>query len=83
MAINKVKEMSKKRAVLLVLLAEAVIYLVLLVGLPAFENAVLCSTAYGETVTFTAPLILYFMPGLIGLLLIMVILRHKREVRDA
>lgn len=73
--------MSKKWAVLLVFLAEAFIYLFLLVGLPILESAVFCPTCNAREI-FAPPLILYFIPGLIGLLLIVVIWKQKREAKD-
>ena len=74
--------MSKKRAVLLVLVVEVFVYLFLLVGLPAFENAVSCYTLSSREL-FALPLILYFMPGLIGLFLIVVIFKRRKEVENA
>ena len=73
--------MSKKWAILLVLLGEALVYLFLLVGVPALENIPFCPTCNTREL-FDTPLILYFVPGLIGLLLIVVILKQEREGKD-
>ena len=64
--------MSKKWAISLVLLGEAVIYLILLVGVPALESTINCPTCNVREFIST-PLILYLLPGLIGLGIIVLI----------
>lgn len=73
--------MSKKLAIFLVLSGEVLVYLFLLVGMPILESAVFCPTCTAKEL-FAPPLILYFVPGLIGLLLIVLILKQKEEVKD-
>jgi len=70
--------MSKKWAISLVLLGEALIYLFLFVGVSALEDLILCPTCTAREL-FPTPLALYFVPGLIGLLFIVVILKQKKE----
>jgi uncharacterized membrane protein len=73
--------MSKKKSIILVVLAEALVYLLLLVGIPAIAKALICSTCNFRELMPT-PLIVYLLPGLIGIFFIMVILKQKREVKD-
>jgi len=73
--------MNKKLAISLVLLMEALVYLFLLVGMPALEGALFCPTCNAREL-FAPPLILYFMPGLIGLLFIVVIWKQRKEVKS-
>jgi len=72
--------MNRKWATLLVLLGEAVMYLILLVGLPAFERT-LCPTCNTRELIST-PLFLYLLPGLIGLGIIVLIWKQKEEVKE-
>jgi len=69
---------NKKLAILLVIAGEALVYLFLFVGLPAFEAAVICPTCNAREL-FPTPLILYFMPGLIGVLLIILVWKQKQK----
>ena len=71
--------MSKKTAISIVLGLEAVVYLFLFVGLPAIEEA-MCATC-GFTEEYAAPLILYIVPGLIGLLMLLVIAQKKVKIQ--
>ena len=73
--------MSRKWAILLVLLGEAVIYLILLVGLPALESTIDCPACNVREFVST-PLILYLLPGLIGLGIIVLICSKKGVSKD-
>lgn len=103
--------MNKKRAVLITVMAMAVIYLFLLVGIPALENMVPPYGGYEETAAtilspeatanWTAgpsfptrtynfdprpyrektPRVMYALPGLIGIVAIVLILKQKKEVK--
>lgn len=72
--------MSRKWAISLILGAEVLIYLFLLVGIPLIEKA-LCPTCNTREL-FTTPLILYLLPGLIGLGIIALIWKQKKEVKE-
>jgi len=71
--------MNKKWAILLVLVAEAVIYLFLLVGFPMFTDWVYSAPDVNEVGHWRTPLILYFIPGIIGAWFIFVIIKQKKE----
>ena len=73
--------MTKKWAVLLVIVGEALVYLFLLVGLPAIESAFICDTCNVREV-FGKPLLLYLTPGLIGLLLLVLIWKQRKGGKD-
>ncbi len=74
--------MSKKRAILLVLLGEAIIYLFLLVSWPLFLRwfyiSVLCTV--GREMPVIWPL--YLVPGLVGGWYVILILRQRKEAKD-
>ena len=72
--------MNKKRNIALILLGEGVLYLVLLVGLPLLTEAVTtCSNASDE---FVLPILVYFLPGLVGVWWIVLISFCQREVKS-
>ena len=73
--------MSKKKSLLLVLGVEALIYLFLLVGVPAFAEAFICDTCNAREL-FPTPLVVYFTPGLIGLIFVLLIWKQKGEIQD-
>lgn len=72
--------MSKKLALGIVLLVEAVVYLFLFVGIPAIEKW-LCPTCNAREL-FPTPWLLIATPGLIGALMCLLIWRTKPEVKD-
>ena len=92
--------MNKKLAILLTMVGIAVVYLFLLVGVPALEDAMPpCGDIPVANVTvnltadlrsvgppldfrpyrekYKAPLILYLVPGLVGIAFVVVILKQK------
>jgi len=71
--------MSKKKATILVLAFEIVIYIFLLVLMPMIEG-IFCATCNSREVfaSITAPL--YFTPGVLGVLLLILILKQKQGV---
>jgi len=76
--------MSKRKAIILVILAEAVIYLFLLVGWPMFvEYFYSCATCTQgqELQAIPGVWLVYLIPGLVGALYIMLIIVKKREVK--
>lgn len=73
--------MSKKWAVLIVLGIEVIVYLFLLVGVPAFEGTILCPTCNIREI-LAPPLVLYFIPGLIGIFMLALIWKQKKEVKS-
>ena len=101
------QKVNKKLAISMVMVVMAVIYLFLLVGLPALENMILpCgSSNLSETANFTtsnitvdwivgpavdirpdrerfkAPLIIYFVPGLVGIYAIVIIAIAKERTK--
>ena len=72
--------MSKKMAVFLVLLAEALVYLFLFVGVPALENFVAPPDCVAMDYPSARPF-LSFIPGLVGLLLLVGIWKQKKDVK--
>jgi len=71
--------MSKKLAILLVILGEALTYLFIFVAIPALEGLT-CPDCRAAS-DFEPPLFLYIIPGLVGAFSIVVILlRKKKEV---
>lgn len=75
--------MSKKWAILLVLLGESLIYLFLLVGLPMFaEELYSCTTCTWGRDNLGSPWFLYSVPGLFGVWFIWLIITQKKEAKD-
>jgi len=83
--------MNKKLAIGLVLLGGVLVYLFLLVGLPAFgaqldnpTSPLFCPDdgSCNARELFTPPLILYFMPGFVVVLVIVGIWKRKKEGKD-
>lgn len=72
--------MTKKKAILIVLGVEVLVYLFLLVGLPTFKD-MMFGPDYMERTIFAIPMFVYFVPLIIGLFMIMIIWRHK-EVKE-
>ena len=70
--------MRKRWSITLVVLAEALLYLFLLVGILAIAEAFICPTCNIREMVPT-PLIVYLTPGIIGLLLIVVICKQKKK----
>lgn len=70
--------MTKKKAIILVLVVEVLVYLFILVGLPTLENVVGCEAAGVANL----PWLLKVMPGLIGVLFLVLICKQKTEVKD-
>ena len=75
------KKMSKKMAISLVLLVEVLVYLFLFVGVPALENFTACPECNAMELPSARPF-LYFIPGLVGLVMILGIWKQKKEVED-
>ena len=73
--------MSKKRAILLVLLGEAIIYLFLLVGWPMFTRWFYAPTTCTEGGNLPVIWPAYFIPALIGFWYSALILRKKKEAK--
>lgn len=77
--------MGKRKAIILVILAEVVIYLFLLVGWPMlveyFYSCVTC-TGGRELQAIPGSWLAYLVPGLVGALYIMLIIVKKREVKN-
>ena len=72
--------MNKKRNIALIILVEGILYLALLIGLPLLTEAVVtCSYASDE---FVLPILVYFLPGLVGVWWILLILFWQREVKS-
>lgn len=71
--------MGKKRATLIVVGVEILIYLGIFVGIPALYRTLICSTCNSREL-FTLPLrIMSPTPGLIGLILILLIWWQGKE----
>ena len=75
------KKLTKKWAIISVVIIEALVYLFLFVGLPAINNLAFCPTCTAREL-FTPPIILYCVPLLIGIVLLVVILKQKGEVKE-
>lgn len=80
--------MTKKKAILLVLGVEVILYLFLLVGLPLFTNWLYSScpecTGGRNFTTMLGPLVcwfLYALPLLIGALILLGILNRYKETK--
>lgn len=95
--------MNKKWSILLTVVAMAMIYLFLLVGLPALGDMIPACNSYNASITINAtanwspigpaldirpyreiykiPLIIYLIPGIIGIMFIVKILTQKGEVK--
>lgn len=70
--------MSKKVAILITVAAVALAYAFLLVALPALADYMTsCSTSAGGV--FTAPMAMYFVPGVIGVIVIILIIRQTKK----
>ena len=72
--------MSKRVAISLVLLIEVVVYLFLFVGVPMLEDFVACPGCDAMEMPSARPF-LYFIPGLVGLVMILGIWKQKKEVK--
>lgn len=73
--------MSKKTAISIMAAVVVVVYLLLLVGLPALTEVV-STYPVDEPEAFATPTIMYFVPGVIGALVIIAIWKSKKEVRE-
>jgi len=69
---------SKKVAILITVTVVVLVYLFLLVALPVLLNTMPTSTTYDSGAPAT-PTVMYFVPGVIGILAVVAICKLKKE----
>ena len=72
--------MSKRTAVLITLAVIVLAYVILLWALPALTSNLASCRAVGVEAAFTMPAAMYFVPGVVGILLIVLIMKHGKVV---
>ena len=74
--------MTKRTAIITTVVIIALAYLIILVALPALANYL---AAYGTSGTgglYNVPVFGYVVPGVIGVLVVIFIVKQKKEVKD-
>lgn len=74
--------MSKKWAILLVILAEVLIYSLLLIGLPMLTNMLYSYGVCIEGKEFGISWVPYLVPGLFGILFVALIMKQKKGGKE-